>query len=246
MFEKLFNDCFSIYFSFLFISVGSSATLVSLKVYCSCSMIVGNFIDIYLFGLLAVLMNWFFQVFSFGWLLCSFLFYLFLHRLEMFLLVLSLLECFSSLFQSLTLSNRLSINLLSGSLLIELLSVAVRFFLFWFFFWLFLLWIVFSFEMLNSGIQLFIFSLLHLEYSFFHRLEILINNLYVFFNLALNSLMILSYILNYDPIFTLVNSYWTLNSILCHQLNKFFSEDPMLSYLWFFGRLLLTGTISLR
>ena len=107
MVEKLsflFSDwsitCSSIYFSFLFISAGSSATLVSLKVYFSGSMIVGNFIDVYLFGLLAVLMNWFFQVFSFGWLLCSFLFYLFLHRFEMFLLVLSLLESFSSLFQS--------------------------------------------------------------------------------------------------------------------------------------------------
>jgi hypothetical protein len=155
----------SIYFSFIFISVGSSATIVSLKFYLSCSMIIGNFIDVYLFGFLAVIMNWFCIVVAFGWLLSSFLFYLFLHRLEMFLLVLSLLESFSSLFQSLTLSNRLSINLLSGSLLIELLSVAVRFFLFWFFFWLFLLWIVFSFEMLNSGIQLFIFSLLHLEYS---------------------------------------------------------------------------------
>ena len=92
-------------------------------VYFVCSIIIGNFIDIYLFGLLAVLIHWFFQVIYFGWLLYSFLLYLFLHRLEIFLLVISLLEYFSSFFQSLTLSNRISINLLSGSLLIELLSV---------------------------------------------------------------------------------------------------------------------------
>ena len=148
--------CSSIFYSFFFISAGSTATLVSLKVYFSGSMIVANFIDVYLFGLLAVLIHWFFLVFSFGWLLSSFLFYLFLHRLEIFLLVLSLLESFSSLFQSLTLSNRLSINLLSGSLLIDLLSVTVRFFLLILLFFL----LIFYFETLNSQLQLLIFSLL--------------------------------------------------------------------------------------
>ncbi len=155
----------SIYFSFFFISIGSLSILVSLKIYFYGSMIIGNFIDIYLFGLIVIMINWFIQIFCFGWLLYSFLFYLFLHRLEIFLLVLCLLESFSSFFQSLTLSNRLSINLLSGSLLIELLSVAIRWFLLYFFFWLFLLWLIFSFEMLNSIIQLFIFSLLFIEYS---------------------------------------------------------------------------------
>lgn len=174
----LFRDwliyCSSIYFSFLFISTGSTATLLTLKVYFVCSIIIGNFIDIYLFGLLAVLIHWFFQVISFGWLLYSFLLYLFLHRLEIFLLVISLLEYFSSFFQSLTLSNRISINLLSGSLLIELLSVlfyanlAVRF-LFFLWFTIFLLFIIFTFELGNSFIQLIIFCILNLNLSFLHR-----------------------------------------------------------------------------
>jgi hypothetical protein len=43
--------------SFFFINAGSSATLVSIKAFLSVSMIVGNFIDVYLFGLIAVLMN---------------------------------------------------------------------------------------------------------------------------------------------------------------------------------------------
>ena len=166
LYDFFFNfwliSCSYIYLSFIFISAGSIFTLVSLKVYFLGSMIIGNFLDIYIFGFLAVLMNWFFQVFYFDYLILSFIFYLFLHRLQVFLLILSLLESFSILFQSLTLSNRLSINLISGSLLINLLSVAVRLFLFYIILFI-LLWIVFSFEIFNSGIQLFIFSLLHLD-----------------------------------------------------------------------------------
>ena len=89
--------------SFFFINTGTSASLVSIKAFLSVSMIVGNFIDVYLFGLIAVLMNWLLYCWSIGLLLCSFLLYLFLTRLELFLLVLSLLESFSSFFQSLTL-----------------------------------------------------------------------------------------------------------------------------------------------
>ena len=47
----------SVLFPLLSTSIGSSATLVSLKVYFSRSMIVGNSTDVYLFGVLAVLMN---------------------------------------------------------------------------------------------------------------------------------------------------------------------------------------------
>jgi hypothetical protein len=43
--------------SFFFINTGTSASLVSIKAFLSVSMIVGNFIDVYLFGLIAVLMN---------------------------------------------------------------------------------------------------------------------------------------------------------------------------------------------
>ena len=43
--------------SFFFINTGTTASLVSIKAFLSVSMIVGNFIDVYLFGLIAVLMN---------------------------------------------------------------------------------------------------------------------------------------------------------------------------------------------
>ena len=78
-----------------------------------------------------------------------------------------MLESFSITFQSLTLSNRLSINLLAGSLLIPSLSVAIIVFIVNLFLSLFLLVVyllVYSFEVFNSFIQLFIFNLLSIEY----------------------------------------------------------------------------------
>ena len=94
---------------FSFLNAGSSATFVSIKAFLSISMIVGNFIDVYLFGMIAVFMNWTCYYWCFGLVLHSFPFYVFLTRLELFLLILSLLELFPSFSQSLTLANRLSI-----------------------------------------------------------------------------------------------------------------------------------------
>ncbi len=61
----------------------------------------------------------------FGLILISYLLYLFLTKMELFLIILFMLEAFSVIFQSLTLSNRLSINILAGSLSIQSLSVAI-------------------------------------------------------------------------------------------------------------------------
>ena len=60
-----------------------------------------------------------------GLILVAYLLYLFLSRIELFLIISFMLESFSIISQSLTLSNRLSINILAGSLLISSLSVAV-------------------------------------------------------------------------------------------------------------------------
>ncbi len=63
----------------------------------------------------------------FGLILCSYLLYLFLTRMELFLIVSFMLETFSIISQSLTLSNRLSINILAGSLSISSLSLFILF-----------------------------------------------------------------------------------------------------------------------
>ncbi len=103
----------------------------------------------------------------FGLILGSYLLYLFLTRMELFLIISFILESFSIISQSLTLSNRLSINIPAGSLLISSLSVAVILFSIYFiinYLLIILLLIIYSFEILNSLVQLFIFNLLSIEY----------------------------------------------------------------------------------
>ena len=103
----------------------------------------------------------------FGLILCSYLLYLFLTRMELFLIISLMLEPFSIISQSLTLSNRLSINILAGSLSISSLSVAVIIFSRYSVInsiLIILLSIIYSFEILNSLVQLFIFNLLSIEY----------------------------------------------------------------------------------
>jgi F0F1-type ATP synthase membrane subunit a len=143
---------------------------MSLKAFASATMIAGNIIHIYLLGALVILMSGLLHLSLSGSCLISHLLYLFLTRVEFFLCILFLLELFSHLFQSVTLANRLSINLVAGSLLTFLLSssigslglsLAVVSSLIV----LFVLLLVFSFELFNCMIQLFIFMLLSLELS---------------------------------------------------------------------------------
>ena len=65
----------------------------------------------------------------FGLILFSYLLYMFLTRMELFLIIPFMLESFSIIFQSLTLSNRLSINLTinSASPIILLASITSKF-----------------------------------------------------------------------------------------------------------------------
>lgn len=115
--------------TFIQINAGLTTILISLKVFISITMIVGNIIHIYLFSLIVILISLLLHLILSGLSLISYLLYLFLTRLEFFLYILFLLESFSNLFQSLTLANRLSINLIAGSLLTFLLSNSLNIFI---------------------------------------------------------------------------------------------------------------------
>ena len=120
---------FSALITFIQINAGLTTILISLKVFISITMISGNIIHIYLFSLIVILISLLLHLILSGLSLISYLLYLFLTRLEFFLYILFLLESFSNLFQSLTLANRLSINLIAGSLLTFLLSNSLNIFI---------------------------------------------------------------------------------------------------------------------
>ena len=125
------------------------------------SIVIGNVIDIYILGLIAVCMNGLLYGIYLGSIVFVLFYFLFIFGLESFLWILCLVECFSIYFQSLTLANRLSINLVAGFLLSYLVGLLCsRYILFV----LVLLFFIY-FEFCSSFFQLFIFALLSLEYA---------------------------------------------------------------------------------
>ena len=86
---------------YLLLTAGYSITMVSIKLFITVSMMIGNIIDIYLSGIMIVLINWLMYSGYFGLILCSYLLYLFLTRMELFLIISFMLESFFIISQSL-------------------------------------------------------------------------------------------------------------------------------------------------
>jgi len=132
------------------------------------SFIIGNLIDLYLAGFLAVYSVWYRAARTNLFVFWMVLWYSFVHKNQYFLLLLTLLELLSILFRTMTLPNRLTINLLAGSLIVLIIStqyitnassIAILLMLN-------LFGIVITFyEMYNAGLQLFIFVLLTADYD---------------------------------------------------------------------------------
>ena len=79
---------------YLLITAGYSITMVSIKLFITVSMMIGNIIDIYLSGIIIVLINWLMYSGYFGLIPGSYLLYLFLTRMELFLIISFILESF--------------------------------------------------------------------------------------------------------------------------------------------------------
>ena len=156
---------------YLLLTTGYAISIVSIKLFIDVSLIIGNIIDVYLFGIMVVLINRLLYTGYFGTSVSSYPLYYYLTRMELFLIISWLLEPLSIISQSLTLSNRLSINISAGYLSISLLAVAVIVFSDYIMItsiFIILLLIIYSFEILNSFVQLFTFNLLTNEYLFYY------------------------------------------------------------------------------
>jgi len=147
---------------YLFLAI---SFVLALKLFVYYSLIAANIIIVYIFGFVVISVNLFTSLVSYGLLSLSFYLYLFLSVYYAFLLVLFLIELFSSFFNSLTLTNRLSINIFVGSLLINLLSLLSSLF------GVLVLAVFFIYESLNLLFQSFIFLLLSFFYlSSYHTI----------------------------------------------------------------------------
>lgn len=94
-----------ILFYYLVINAGFTITLISIKVFITVTIMIGNIIDIYLLGIIVILINWIPSSSYFGLVIIGLLPYIFLTKIELSLLILYIMESFSSIFQSLTLAN---------------------------------------------------------------------------------------------------------------------------------------------
>lgn len=166
MYQLFFNSLsfplvsFAYVVLFLFTAI---SFIISIKLFVYYSLIAANIIFIYIFGFIVISFNFISSIISYGLLILSFYLYLFLSVYYSFLMILFLIELFSSFFNSLTLTNRLSINIFVGSLLINLLSLLSSIF------GLLLLAVFFIYESLNLLFQSFIFMLLSFFYLSSYR-----------------------------------------------------------------------------
>ena len=133
---------------------------MSIKMFVDISIIIGNVIDIYILAFIAVAANAILYSIYLGSIILVLVYFLFIFYLEIFLWILCLIECFSIYFQSLTLANRISINLVAGFLLNYLIGLLCSNYIIF----IMDLFSINCFEFSSSFFQLFIYCLLSLEY----------------------------------------------------------------------------------
>jgi len=210
---SLISYSYIVFFLFLIISF-----VVSLKLFVYYSLIAANIIFIYIFGFIVILFNFISSIISYGLLILSFYLYLFLSVYYSFLMILFLIELFSSFFNSLTLTNRLSINIFVGSLLINLLSLLSSIF------GLLLLAVFFIYESLNLLFQSFIFMLLSFFYLSAYSSSIIIHpSCYLPFAVILQLVFLFMQFLH-------IPNNGIYGSLYCSLLYAFLSPTIMLFY----------------
>jgi hypothetical protein len=152
--------------------IGTMIAFISL-LFCifipSIAIVLANIIDIYLFGILGIFILLLTYILIIGSLFVANWFYLYLSSIELFIFILAIIEFVSIIFQSITITNRLSINIVAGGFLVNILFLCLdlstlidywplidyRILLL-----LFILLILFDFEIISFIIQLSIFTIL--------------------------------------------------------------------------------------
>ena len=129
------------------------------------SLIIGNLVHTYLAGLIAVFNCWSRSSRSNGLIIASAFVYNLVSRTQLFLVLLSLLELISSMFRTLTLPNRLSVNLFAGIMIVNVVSINIyNFPISALMIWLIGL-VIMIYELFNLILQMFILNLLTMDYD---------------------------------------------------------------------------------
>ena len=130
------------------------------------SLIIGNLVHTYLAGLIAVFNCWSRSSRSNGLIIASAFVYNLVSRTQLFLVLLSLLELISSMFRTLTLPNRLSVNLFAGIMIVNVVSInSSNFSINALLMGSLIGLVIMIYELFNLILQMFILNLLTMDYD---------------------------------------------------------------------------------
>lgn len=130
------------------------------------SLIIGNLVHTYLAGLIAVFNCWSRSSRSNGLIIASAFVYNLVSRTQLFLVLLSMLELISSMFRTLTLPNRLSVNLFAGIMIVNVVSINISNFSIIAMSMGLIGLVIMIYELFNLILQMFILNLLTMDYDF--------------------------------------------------------------------------------
>ena len=125
----------------------------------------GNLVHTYLAGLIAVFNCWSRSSRSNGLIIASLFVYNLVSRTQLFLVLLSLLELISSMFRTLTLPNRLSVNLFAGIMIVNVVSINISNFSIIAALMGLIGLVIMIYELFNLILQMFILNLLTMDYD---------------------------------------------------------------------------------
>ena len=146
-----------VYYYYIIVCVVSIlGFLVSNRILLDFAIIIGNVMDIYVFGWICIVVIGYMYVCIVGCVCVSYMWYYRVLGVGGFLFLLCLIELSAHIFQSLTLSNRISINIVAGCLFSYLIALLSSFHVVWF--WVYLG--ICSFEFMNIIFQYGIFLFL--------------------------------------------------------------------------------------
>lgn len=129
------------------------------------SLIIGNLVHTYLVGLIAVFNCWSRSSRSNGLIIASAFVYNLVSRTQLFLVLLSMLELISSMFRTLTLPNRLSVNLFAGIMIVNVVSINISNFSIIASLMGLIGLVIMIYELFNLILQMFILNLLTMDYD---------------------------------------------------------------------------------
>lgn len=155
-----------LYHSIIFIAISLTA-IITFKFIPAMPLIISSIIYLFLLGILSVASTWLITAWTGGSCVSVLVVYRFLTGNYLFLSILALLESASVAFCTITISNRLSINLFAGSLLVYLIGGAVIACLYTILIpgLLVMIFVVFAYEQVNLLIQTGIYMVLSDAYS---------------------------------------------------------------------------------